>query len=511
MSLFTHSKIYILLILISVLLLASMPSCSAVTLTYVDGTWGSATGTTPCYRNTDDTSDENTVAWPSADPCPNPKTDTSHSGYGFDGEGTQEILPGAIIKLGTFCHYNRPVSSSISSVDLSVYLNFEGTIVGPITYTINHEETSNGQTCPGGICPTTGCCIRSGGSWRCNPTGTCTSGYCSGTPVAARRCCGQSGAWDDTNTYCKYTPCDSPCPDKPSFPSSSSSVTFTVEGKSYTLEMLGFADCNDPSKPINYFITQEGASNCACLYGRITGNTPSIFVEKRTNNIHVLSASDPNRPTISSGCPVTWTYLVTNDGNVDLSSVSVTDSKPGVTPVDVDANSDGYNDGDTDKDHILDLTEMWTYTATGTAISCSPGCECDYSNTATATASGGSTSVSDTDPSYYHAVTTTVNAGADQAICEIPGTVPLTGLSSCAPSGVTYKWTTSGTGTFSPNNALSTTYTIGAGDIPTGQASGQVTLTLTATGTCPSAITSDSMVLTVVDKPIAQIQVLAPL
>ena len=447
--------------------------------------------------------------------CPSPRPSfTTQSGFGFNGANSQEILPGAIINLGVFRHHNNPVYADypLQSVDLTITLYIAGVSPNPtFTYTMNLDETSNSGACSGSCCPSTNCCYWYNNDWRCRGTCTitCTDYSYWNPPPAQYICCGESG---DLPACCAYTPCNSPCPDKVSWANTATSTTFTIDGKVYTLEILGFADCSNPNAAINQFITQEGQDNYACLYGRITGNTPSIHVEKYTNNIDVESASDPDRPIISSGCPVTWTYKVTNDGNVPLSLVDVVDSVSGVTPVGVDVNpADGFNDGDLNKDGILDLTELWTYTATGTAISCpSPGCECDYTNTATATAMGGTTPVSDTDPSYYHAIQTSVNAGQDQSICEYPGTVPLLGSSSCAPSGVTYQWTTSGTGTFADATALSTTYTIGTGDLPSGQDSGQVTLTLTATGTCTGTTVSDSMVVTIVKKPNILIVVLEP-
>ncbi len=52
------------------------------------------------------------------------------------------------------------------------------------------------------------------------------------------------------------------------------------------------------------------------------------------------------------GSTVTWTYVVTNTGNVPLANVTVTDDQAGVTPV--------YQGGDTNTNNLLDLTETWT-------------------------------------------------------------------------------------------------------------------------------------------------------
>ena len=90
---------------------------------------------------------------------------------------------------------------------------------------------------------------------------------------------------------------------------------------------------------------------------------PSISIVKYTNG---QVASDPNGvdvPLIKSGDPITWTYKVTNTGNVPVptADVSVTDDQTGVTPV-FDHEISG--NGDT----IFDPGEVWLYKATGTAV-----------------------------------------------------------------------------------------------------------------------------------------------
>jgi plastocyanin len=52
------------------------------------------------------------------------------------------------------------------------------------------------------------------------------------------------------------------------------------------------------------------------------GESPSISIDKMTNG---QDADNPPGPTILVGNPVDWTYNVTNDGNVALSEITVTD------------------------------------------------------------------------------------------------------------------------------------------------------------------------------------------
>jgi hypothetical protein len=83
----------------------------------------------------------------------------------------------------------------------------------------------------------------------------------------------------------------------------------------------------------------------------------------------------------------------------------------------------------------------------------------------------------------------TANAGANQTICYSGGTI--TGASATNNNG--FSWSTSGTGTFSPNNTtLAATYIPSAGDIT----SGTVTLTLTATNSgCTDATDSKDVTI----------------
>ncbi|MCB9188564.1 MAG: gliding motility-associated C-terminal domain-containing protein [Flavobacteriales bacterium] len=89
----------------------------------------------------------------------------------------------------------------------------------------------------------------------------------------------------------------------------------------------------------------------------------------------------------------------------------------------------------------------------------------------------------------------TVNAGVDRTVCGDIGSVSLNGTITNATGG---KWTTSGTGTFSPNNT-----TLNANYIPTAAdtAAGSVTLTLTTTGNGLCQAYNDQMVITFTNAP----------
>jgi uncharacterized repeat protein (TIGR01451 family) len=123
------------------------------------------------------------------------------------------------------------------------------------------------------------------------------------------------------------------------------------------------------------------------------GAVPEIEVDKTTTgtDTHGVSHTGDNI-TVEIGTTVTWTYTVTNTGNIALSDIVVTDDGgPGAdfNPT-LDASTDVGSDG------ILSVGESWTYTATGTAT---PN---QYTNVATADGTWDEgQQVSDTDDSGY--------------------------------------------------------------------------------------------------------------
>ncbi|NEP74539.1 hypothetical protein, partial [Okeania sp. SIO2G5] len=85
---------------------------------------------------------------------------------------------------------------------------------------------------------------------------------------------------------------------------------------------------------------------------------PSIEIEKSTNGVDADAPEDA--PEIAPGDTVTWTYKVTNTGNVSFAEneIQVTDDQEGtITNI--------INKGD--GDDTLAPDEMWTYQKTGTA------------------------------------------------------------------------------------------------------------------------------------------------
>jgi uncharacterized repeat protein (TIGR01451 family) len=166
-----------------------------------------------------------------------------------------------------------------------------------------------------------------------------------------------------------------------------------------------------------------------------SGANPQIDIDKVT----VDGATADDGLNILTGESITWRYTVTNVGNVALSNVSVTDSKPGVSP--------SYVSGDTDADGRLDLNETWIYEASGTAVTGS------YSNTGTASGSftdsaGHTRTDTDTDASSY--------SGADPQIdidkVTVWGSTSGDGILAIAGDPITWRYTITNVGNVALSN-----------------------------------------------------------
>ena len=123
-------------------------------------------------------------------------------------------------------------------------------------------------------------------------------------------------------------------------------------------------------------------------------------------------ADTPPGALLAVGQSAVFTYLLRNTGYVPLKVTAVTDSN-GFTPhpVTVTVGGVAYNTGDTDRDGLLDLTEVWLYTSAGvrtitavvglyTSISTVSAQECISGPT-----SCGGTALTDRDDTYFTAFT----------------------------------------------------------------------------------------------------------
>ncbi|MBP2031003.1 hypothetical protein J2755_001951 [Methanohalophilus levihalophilus] len=188
-------------------------------------------------------------------------------------------------------------------------------------------------------------------------------------------------------------------------------VTDDKEGYIGTIEELGIGKSNSSLSAQNISVkglysntvtaetshdSQPISDSDSSYYYGIDGNDPRPLVdlEKFTNNNDADAAPGPS---IMIGTQVTWKYVVTNAGNVNLTNVVVTDNK-----VSVNSNPVAGDDGD----NVLEPGESWVYEASGLAIA-GP-----YENLGNVTASYEDTVVSDEDLSHY--------TGVNEEIPEFP-------------------------------------------------------------------------------------------
>jgi hypothetical protein len=125
--------------------------------------------------------------------------------------------------------------------------------------------------------------------------------------------------------------------------------------------------------------TQQVTDTDPSHYFGLVPEAPGVDIEKATNGV---DADTPTGPQIVVGAPVTWTYLVTNTGNVELTGVTVTDNQ--AVTVSCPATT-------------LAVGTSMTCTASGTAAAG------QYTNTGTVTTTQ---QVTDTDPSHYFGIST---------------------------------------------------------------------------------------------------------
>ncbi len=217
--------------------------------------------------------------------------------------------------------------------------------------------------------------------------------------------------------------------------------TYSVDGLlpgSYTVTVttlpVDYQQLEDPDLVVDnttVVTVPAGGSVTGIDFGYVQ---PSLDIEKSTNG---EDADLPLGPFVVSGDTVTWTYVVTNTGVVDVTGVTVTDvPSPGVITL--------VDDGDGDL--VLAPGETWVFEATGVAV------DGQFSNTASATGdwtnnAGETLSVtSDEDPSHYYGITAEVDVQktvASGASATCPGSELVSGANGAA---VTYCFVISNTG-----------------------------------------------------------------
>lgn len=89
------------------------------------------------------------------------------------------------------------------------------------------------------------------------------------------------------------------------------------------------------------------------------GSAPDVIIETLVNGD---DADVPTGPNLVAGSMATFTYVVTNVGNIALSNVEVSDDN-GTSGDTGDDFNPAYSSGDTNSNSLLDTDETWTFTA----------------------------------------------------------------------------------------------------------------------------------------------------
>ncbi len=317
----------------------------------------------------------------------------------------------------------------------------------------------------------------------------------------------------------------SPDPNSLNATYSPSEADNTAGSVSLILTSTGNGDCNAVSDTVNITITpaptaEAGTDQTICatgtgapLNGTITVATGGSWKSTGTGTFspnaysaiatYVPSASD----TING--KVTLTLTTTGNGNCTpvSDSLNVTIQK---TPL-ISAGPDETICADKEflqqSGSVANATgATWTTSGSGTFTPDNNTLDAIYNPsvadlsgtslvlTLTSTGNGVCSPVSD-QKIYTINPVPTVNAGADQSLCANNSSVVLNGVKTIA-TGV--MWTSSGDGTFSPDNtSLLATYIPSADDI----AGGSVAITLTTTGNGACNATSDQLNVTITPAP----------
>src|SRR5664279_125286 len=152
------------------------------------------------------------------------------------------------------------------------------------------------------------------------------------------------------------------------------SIAIGVGGTHGTPNEVDLALMQSLAKPASGYFNVTSSSDLPALFGDIFTSIacrPGIQIQKTADPTHLPAG----------GGDVTYSYAVTNVGNVALSDVVVTDNK--CSPVTMTG-------GDTNHDNKLDLDETWTF-------SCSATLTETTTNIGTATGWHGDTKVEDKD------------------------------------------------------------------------------------------------------------------
>jgi hypothetical protein len=164
-------------------------------------------------------------------------------------------------------------------------------------------------------------------------------------------------------------------------------------------------------------------------------NGPSLGIVKDT----LVGTASVAGGDVLVGTNLTWTYDVTNNGNVSLDAAPTVTDNQNVTVTQVLVG--GFNAGDTNQNHIFDAGETWLYSGTGTATAGA------YSNIGEAKDTYGTTNLDQTASSSYFGADPEISIAKDTLKAGTATSVA--GASVLVGTGLTWTYTVTNTGNVS--------------------------------------------------------------
>ncbi len=174
--------------------------------------------------------DENQIRYGAADVNEDPPPClefADQSGFGFEGVyGASMPTDESSFKLGRVTHYNTVTNGDLADYNplgnAGLTIALSGGVTAELRYTITLDETVN----------------------------------------------------DEDPSKFPDAPNEPPCGERVTIAAPPlETSTIPIQGKKFTLEMLGFADCDAPGTPNHIFYTHEMAADKACLYARFIETT----------------------------------------------------------------------------------------------------------------------------------------------------------------------------------------------------------------------------------------------
>lgn len=265
-------------------------------------------------------------------------------------------------------------------------------------------------------------------------------------------------------------------------------------------------------------VVNAGASTNACINNpntNLSGTSSTgtgIWSSSGTgsfnpNNTSLNTTYIPSGADISAGS-VIITFTSTGNGNCNavVDTLIITYTPPPIVSAGTDVTVCANNAGVVLNGNSNTGSGSWTSSGTGTFTPNNNTLNATYNPSAADTAAGTVTlTLTSTNNGGCLAVTDqvvititpapTVNAGPDQSVCANNANTTLNGSFTVATGG---QWSSSGTGSFSPNNTtMNGTYIPSNADT----AAGTVTIYLTSTGNGQCLAVVDSMVITITNAP----------